>query len=321
MKNKTVCIIGGTGFVGRHLANHLTERGYRVHIPTRRRERHRDMLVNPRVTLVEANVHDPKTLQREMAGAVAVINLAGILNEFRAGEFRKVHVELPGRIVDAAIALGIPRLLHMSALNASAVERDSQYLRTKGEGEDLVHAAAGDRLMVTSFRPSVIFGPGDSFFNRFASLLRMTPLFFPLACPDSRFAPVYVGDVVEAFTRALEDDEETVGKRYELCGPEVYTLRELVEYTARTLGIRRRIIGLGRGLSKLQARVLEWAPGKPFSRDNYYSLQKASVCTENGLEQLGIRPTAIDTIVPQYLGQRRLRSRYQQFRQWARRQI
>ncbi|MEE8428601.1 MAG: complex I NDUFA9 subunit family protein, partial [Gammaproteobacteria bacterium] len=154
------------------------------------------------------------------------------------------------------------------------------------------------------------------FFNRFQGLLRIAPLMFPLACPESRFAPVYVGDVAKAFAKALSD-KTSFGKRYELCGSQQFTLRELVQYTARHSGLKRKIIGLGNMASRLQARVLGLVPGKPFSLDNYYSLQHPSVCTDPGLERLGITPTPIDAIVPMYLGNRRTRARYSDWRRYA----
>lgn len=320
MSEKIVCIIGGTGFVGHHLINRLTRDGWSVRVPTRRRERHRDLLVNPRVQLMEANVYEPAVLRRLFLDCDAVVNLVGILNERgHSGQgFARAHVDLPGEIVEAMRAGNVRRLLHMSALNAYPHEEHSHYLRTKGLGEDLVHAAAAHGLQVTSFRPSVIFGPGDSFFNRFATLLKLAPGVFPLACADSRFAPVYVGDVAAALAHALED-AGTVGKRCDLCGPDIFTLAELVEYTARQIGVQRRIWKLGDGLSRLQARLLEYVPGKPFSRDNYWSLQKDSVCARNALPDFGITPAAIEAVVPGYLGDRSMRGGYQRLRSMARR--
>lgn len=321
MADLKICIIGGSGFVGRHLTHRLTREGHRLIVPTRRRERQRALLVDPRVTVIEADVHDPATLRGLIAGCDAVVNLVGILNERRgpAGQaFTRAHVELPEKVVAAMRDTGVRRLLHMSALNAHPREEHSLYLRTKGQGEELVHGAAREGLQVTSFRPSVIFGPGDSFFNRFATLLRLAPRVFPLACAGSRFAPVYVGDVVEAMARALQD-RTAVGRHCDLCGPEVFTLAQLVAYTARQLGLRRHIWQLSDSLSRMQARALEFAPGKPFSRDNYWSLQKDSVCSGNGLLEFGIRPTAIDAVVPGYLGRRGARGAYQRFRRQARR--
>jgi uncharacterized protein YbjT (DUF2867 family) len=321
MKNNTVCLLGGTGFVGYHLANRLTHHGYTVNILTRRRERHRELLVNPAIRVIEADVYDTNQLQRNFGEAGAVINLIGILNErnTKEGGFARIHAELPGLIAEAAATSGVARLLHMSALHADAAEPHSRYLKTKGEGEDRAHAAATPNLGVTSFRPSIIFGPGDSFFNRFAALLRLSPLFFPLACPDSRFAPVYVGDVAAAFCKALTD-EATRGQRLELCGPDSYSLKELVVYTRDTLGLKKPVIGLGDQLSRWQARLLGLMPGRPFTLDNYYSLQHDSLCPDNALPALGITPTAVKTIVPGYIAGRNLRGRFHAFRQVARRQ-
>jgi NADH dehydrogenase len=320
MHRETICLLGGTGFVGKHLVHRLTQQGHGVRVLTRRRERHRDLIVNPAVTLVEADVHDPEQLRAQLQGVDAVINLVGILNESgkKGTGFRRAHVELPEKVVAAALATGVRRLLHMSALNADAREQHSLYLKTKGEGEELVHAASAQGLVVTSFRPSVIFGAGDSFFNRFATLLKLSRPVMPLACPDSRFAPVWVNDVAEAMCRALHD--AAGGERLDLCGPGVYTLKQVVSYTRDQLGLHCAIIGLGDGLSRLQARVLGSLPGKPFSMDNYYSLQKDSTCTHNALPTLGITPSPVDAVVPGYLARRSARGRYDAFRQQSRRQ-
>lgn len=315
MTTGTLCLLGGSGFVGRHLAARLSTRGWRVRIPTAHRDRHRDLLVLPGVQLVAADIHDPATLRALCADCDAVINLVGILNEpgHRGRGFQRAHVELAEKLISACLASGVTRLLQMSALNADAGEARSHYLRTKGRAEDLLHAAAAQGLQVTSFRPSVIFGPGDSFFNRFGALLKITPWLFPLACPEALFAPVYVGNVVAAFVHALHTPA-CIGQRYALCGPKIYTLRELVEFTARTLDLRREIVGLSRGLSSLQAHLLEYFPGKPFSRDNYWSLQKASVCTQPFPNIFGIVPDSIEAIVPTYLAHQNQRGRYAAYR-------
>lgn len=300
---KKICLLGGTGFVGRHLTNELANRGYALRIVTRRRERHRELWVHRQLETVEGNVHNPGSLKAAFEGCAAVINLVGILNPHSGccGDFESVHAKLPGTVAAACLESGVDRLLHMSALNASP-DAPSEYLRTKAKGEDAAHEAAKLGLKVTSFQPSVIFGEDDSFFNRFAGLLALSPV-MPLACPEARFAPVYIEDVVRAFANSLED-KSTIDKRYQLCGPEVYTLRELVTYTARATGRRRLIVGFSDGLSQLQASILERMPGTPFSRDNYNSMQTDSVCSQNGLRELGIEPTFIDTVVPNYLGGR-----------------
>lgn len=299
MKTRNVCILGGTGFVGRHIVNRLAAEGVRCRILTRRPHRHRHVGVARGSTLVEANVHDRAELVRQFAGQDAVINLVGILNEGGGESFSRAHYELPLSVLAACQAAGVGRLLHMSALNADAKRGTSDYLKTKGAAEDYLHANAG-AVAVTSFRPSVIFGPDDSFFNRFATLLKI-PGPFPLACPKARFAPVYVGDVAEAFARSL-DDPATFDQRYDLCGPRVFTLRELVDYTAQAMGARKPIIELNDALSRLQAKVLGLLPGRPFTMDNYRSMQMDSVCGNDGLDRFGITPTDVDVIVPYVLG-------------------
>jgi uncharacterized protein YbjT (DUF2867 family) len=301
---RNIVMLGGTGFVGRHIAERLSAAGHLVKIITRRRERHRDLLVLPTVTLVEGSVYNDVLLDRELAGQDTVINLVGILNEAgRDGRgFERVHAELPGRVVQACRKHGVRRLLHMSALNA-APTAPSHYLRSKARGEALVMDAESPTLHVTAFRPSVIFGPGDSFTNRFARLLRLTPLAFPLACPGARFQPVYVEDVARAFVAVL-GLSASHGRRYDLCGPRVYSLEELVRYLAALIGVRRWIVPLGDRLSRLQAAVLQFAPGKPFTLDNYRSLSVASVCSGGFPAELGIRPRPLEDIVPTYLGPR-----------------
>ena len=311
----TLCMPGGTGFVGRHLADRLVALGHRLRIPTRHRERHKELLVLPAVELVETDLGDEAALRELLAGCDAVIHLVGILHEERPGDFRRVHVELPQRLLQAARECGVRRFLHMSALGADPAG-PSQYLRSKGEGEEAVHRLADPRLPVTSFRPAVIFGPDDHFFNHFARLLRLAPV-LPLPCPQARLAPVYVGDVVEAFVQALED-RRTFGQRYELCGPRAYTLEELVRYLAQVLGLRRRIWPLSDRLSRLQARILEHLPGRPFTLDNYRSLQRPSVCQGPFPEVFGIRPTPVEAVVPYYLGRQDQRSLYDRLRSQAR---
>jgi len=298
-----ILILGGTGFVGRALSTRLVAGGHEVLVSTTHQHRHRDLTVLPTLALAEGDVHDLEFLRRCCENKDAVINLVGILNEKgRNGHgFARVHVALPGKLVVACRAAGVKRLLHMSALNAS-LNAPSHYLRTKAMGEDTVHRAAADGLHVTSFRPSVIFGPRDSFVNRFAGLLKFVPGVFPLACPDARFQPVYVEDVVSAFVHALHDTK-THGQRYDLCGLKVYTLREIVSYIAEVMGRHVTIIGLNRTLSHMQAALMEFAPGKPFSLDNFRSLQVDSVCSGRAFPgAFSITPTAMEQVVPGYIG-------------------
>lgn len=311
---RRICIVGGTGFVGRHLVARLAGDGHYVKVLARHRERHRELLVLPTVHVIEADVRDETTLLREFRGMDAVINLIGILNESGRTRFRDMHVELPRRVVAACRKNNIKRLLHMSALSADAGRGASQYLRTKGEGENAMHAESG--IAVTSFRPSVIFGPGDDFFNRFARLLKITPYFFPLACPQAKLAPVYVGDVVEAFAHAL-NNRATFGQRYDLCGPRAYSLKELVEYTAQQTGLNRCIIGLGKVMSSLFASFLEMLPGTPMSRDNLASLRQESVCKGEFPAVFALSPTSIEAVVPVYLARSNTRKKYLGYRERA----
>lgn len=312
-----VCLLGGTGFVGHHLASELNEQGYKVLILTRRRERHRDLLVLPHVEVVQANVRDGDVLQSHFAGCEAVINLVAILNEKHRGDFKKVHVEFVNNVTRACLASNVERLLHMSALGADAKQGKSGYQRSKGEGEDAAHSAASQGLEVTSFRPSLIFGPGDHLFTRFARLLKLVPLPLPLACPDSHFAPVFVGDVVSAYITALRD-RNTIGQRYELCGPHVYTLQQLFEYTADVLGLRRKIIRLDDMMSRLQARIMQHLPGKPFTYDNYLSMQVDNVCNYELPDFFDITPTAIEAVAPIYLKGDTQRASYDVYRSRSR---
>jgi uncharacterized protein YbjT (DUF2867 family) len=317
MTVRKVCVLGGTGFVGRHLCSELSRRKLQIRVLTRRRERRRDLIVIPSLELVEADVHSVADLSVQMKGCDAVVNLVGILNErHRPGQdFASVHGELPAKVAEACRYNRIGRLLHMSALGASS-DAASDYLKYKAEGENTAHLWADQGLHTTSFRPSVLFGPDDSFFNRFAALLAMSPVVFPLACPNARLAPVYVEDVARVFADSLTR-KHTYGQHYDLCGPKQYTLRELVEYTARIAGLKSRILPLGDTLSRLQARVLEWVPGKPFSRDNYLSLQVDAECKEDGFKEFGFRPTSLECIVPSYIGHEGKMDLYQDMRRAA----
>ena len=295
MRTLTICVLGGTGFVGRHLCAELVKRGHQIRVLSRRRERSRELLVLPGTRIIECDVHDASQLSTWFQGCGAVVNLVGILNErgHRGDGFHKAHVELAHKVIAVCRDCRIPRLLHMSALNASP-EGSSFYLRTKGQAENDVHAI-GKRIAVTSFRPSVIFGSCDNFLNRFATLLRWTPGIFPLACAQAKMAPVYASDVARAMADAL-DDPATYGSRIDLCGPKEYTLKELVDYTAALRGYKRIVLGLPNGLSWLQAHFFEFVPGKPFSVDNYRSLQTDSICP--GTTHC---PTPLENIAPGYL--------------------
>lgn len=291
-----VCLFGGTGFVGKWLAARLIAKGYHVKVLTRHKHRHQNLSVIPNLTLAECALNNPSEIEKELRGFDAAINLVGILNEFSDDGFDETHITLTKNIIAACQTNNLNRFLQMSALHADE-NGLSRYLQTKGQAENYVHAAHSENLAVTSFRPSVIFGPGDSFLNRFADLLRQIPVAFPLACASTRFAPVFVGDVANAFVTALEDPTSS-NKRINLCGPRTYTLHELVKYTADTISIKRTIIDLPDWASKLQASIMGVMPGKPFTRDNYLSLQIDSVCDSQDRSC----PTALESITPSYLG-------------------
>ena len=313
MEITEVCVLGGSGFLGRHVCHALAAAGYRVRVATRDRERAKEQLILlPTVDVATVNIHDPAALAAFVRGADAAINLVGVLHDGRGDRsFQAAHVELARNWVAACRSHGVRRLLHMSAL-AAARDGPSRYLRSKGEAEAIVR---GSKLGWTLYRPSVVFGPGDSFLNLFATVLRFSPV-VALACPGARFQPVYVEDVAAAFVTGLAD-LGSLGKSYDLCGPRVYTLRELVEYVGRVTGRRRPVVGLSDRLSYFQALAMELLPVKLMTRDNYYSMKVDNVCSCDF--PFGIAPTALEAVAPSYLGQRTPRSRYQRFRGQAHR--
>jgi len=296
-----ICVLGGTGFVGSELVARLAAAGHWVRIPTRSTGHGQHLRVLATVELITANVHDPRILGQLLAGMDVVINLIGILNESGRATFQAVHKDLAAKVIAAARGAKVRRLLQMSAAGADREHGPSRYLRSKGEAEALIRAAAG-HLDFTIFRPSVIFGPRDSLTNRFAALLRLPGGgFLPLARSQARFAPVYVGDVADAFVRSLEQ-RESFGETYELCGPEILTLEELVRMTAAVARLPCHILRLPDALGFLQAMLLGLLPGKPFSLDNFRSLSVDSVCAQNGLAHFGISPRHLMAVLPFYLG-------------------
>lgn len=301
----SILILGGTGFIGTHILAKLADSSCRVTVPTRRGSHAMHLLLLPDVDLVvEADVHDDAQLDRLVQGQDAVINLVGILHGRRGAsgepygqDFARAHVALPKRVVAACARHGVRRYLHMSALGADR-NAPSMYLRSKADGE--AAAFSNPAVGTTVFRPSVVFGDHDHFLNLFASLQKMLPVML-LARADAKFQPVYVEDVAQAFVNALYDDS-TIGKAYELAGPKVYTLRELVQLAGQFSGHRRPVIGLPDALGRAQAFFLEHLPGEPMmTRDNLDSMDIDSVAHASMEEQLGITPTALEAVAPYYL--------------------
>ncbi len=301
MRHESILLIGGSGFIGAHIAARLAADGRTVTVPTRRRERAKHLLVLPTVQVIEANVSDETTLDRLLAGADAVINLVGVLHSRRGEpwgpEFEHAHVALPRLLARACERRHVRRVLHMAALGAAA-DAPSMYQRSKAAGEKILLDAAG--LQVTSFRPSVVFGPDDRFLNLFARMQALLPV-MALGGADARFQPVYVGDVAQAFVDAL-DDPATAGHVFELVGPHVYTLRELVRLAGVYSGHQRPVVGLPEAFARLQAFVLEHMPGGPLmSRDNLDSMKADNIASGRHPLPPHWTPTPLEAVAPDYL--------------------
>jgi NADH dehydrogenase len=299
-----VLILGGTGFVGRHVCEKLQRAGWHITVPTRRARNATAVQHLPRLTVVEADVHDPAALARLLPGHDAVVNLVAILHG-SAAAFERTHVELPCTIAGACQASGVRRLVHISALGVSE-QGPSMYQRSKARGEALLRASDLD---LTVLRPSVIFGAGDRFLNLFAQLQAVFPV-MPLAGAGARFQPVWVEDVASAVLRCLQNPA-TIGQTFDAAGPEVLTLAELVQLAGRHGSHARTVIPLPMALGRLQALMMELAPGEPLmSRDNLDAMRVDNVTTSEhpGLTALGITPASVRAVAPAYLGQRGPRS-------------
>ena len=304
MAAQQLVILGGTGFVGSHLVPRLVADGHRIVLLSRNREQHRELGVLPGVSVRSASVYDDDALRRHLAGADAVINLVGILNPRGRHTFQRAHVELTRRLIAACHASGVSRLHQMSSLKAG--QGLSQYLKTRGEAESLAKASGLDW---TIYQPSVIFGEGDGLVSRFAALLRRMPM-LPLARAKARMAPTWVGDVAEAITRCVGNKKLGQRRSFELYGPEVLTLGEIVRAIRDSAGLRTPVIPLPDSLGRLQAQFAGLLPGKPFSLDNFLSLRTDSVGKTDGYAALGILPQPFMPWLPRLLGgsrrQRRL---------------
>ncbi len=313
MQIKKICVLGGSGFVGSAIVTKLDAAGFDVTVLTRRRESAKHLILLPHVKVVECNILDYDALQTALTGADAVINLVGILHQSRRVSFDMMHHQLPAQLVKICTELGIRRLLHMSSLRA-AIDAPSQYLRSKAAGEAEV-LAANSQLNVTIFKPSIIFGRGDSFINLFATLIKYLPVVL-LAKPNAKFQPIWVEDVASCFVKAI-DNRTTYGQNYELAGPKVYTFRALVQVVMNTLKIQRPVIGLSDALSYMQAFAMELLPIKLMSRDNVRSMAVDSVSQQAASVILGTEPAALEAVIPEYLVDRTQRGAYDHFRSRA----
>lgn len=317
MSTPRVLVLGGSGFVGRHVCEQLTRLGWQITVPTRRAVNAASVQSLPGLTVIEASVHQEADLARLMPGHDAVVNLVAVLhgNEER---FEQVHVQLPGKIASAMKKAGVQRLVHVSALGADP-QGPSMYQRSKARGETVLHNAG---LQLTILRPSVIFGAEDKFLNLFADLQAVAP-FMPLAGSGTRFQPVWVADVARAVAVCLQKPD-TIGQTYELCGPDVLTLGELVKKAGQWAGVNhgrgRPVVGLPMWVGWLQAAAMEMAPGEPLmSRDNLASMKVDNVATGQlpGLAALGIQAASAAGVAPGYLGHRGPRSRLNTWRERA----
>ncbi len=304
----TIVVAGGNGFVGREVVARLVAAGYRVVVPTRRREAARELILLPTVDVNECDITDPATLARTLRGADAMINLTGILYESPRSTFARVHADFTRDAVAACAAQGVARYIQMSAINA-ATGAPSAYLRSKGEGEAIVAASS---VAWTIFRPNVIFGLHDSLTNKFAALARALPV-MALGGADAQLQPVWVEDVADCFVAALANDA-TIGQRYELCGPTRYTLRELVRWTLDTAGTPRPILPLSPSLARMLASVLEQLPGKLLTRDNLASLGVPAICREPFPSIFGIEPSSLAALGPSWLSPEHAKGRYDEYR-------
>jgi len=301
MRHDSILVIGGSGFIGSHIVAQLAATGRRVIVPTRRHHRARHLTVLPTVQLVEADVYDPLVLDRLMQHADTVINLVGVLHSSGGTPwgpaFERAHVELPRRLVAACQRQGVKRFLHMSALGADE-HGPSMYQRSKAAGEKIMVEARG--LELTSFRPSVVFGPEDNFLNMFAQLQSVLPV-LALGGVQTKFQPVFVGDVAQAFVQAL-DNVEAIGQTYELVGPTVYSMKELLHLAGVYSGHPRPVIELPDVLARIQAFLLEHMPGGPImSRDNLDSMKVDNVATGLHSTPPAWQATPLEAVAPRYL--------------------
>lgn len=289
-----ILILGGSGFVGRAICSKLALAGHAITVPTRKRDNARALFPLPSVTVIEADVYDAAALAQLARGKDAVINLVGILN----GNFERAHVTLTENAIAACKTAGVLRYVQMSALGASE-NGPSAYQKSKAKADALVRASG---LNFTIFAPSVIFGRGDSFLTKFASMVGWLPPLMPMMLPGAhaRFQPVWVDDVARAFVASLTDTS-TLGQRYELVGPKVYTLKALVAYVIALSHKKHAVIGLPGFATALLASVLQYVPTQPLTPDNVKSMSVDNVSAQSFPTFAGTA-AALEDVVPSYLG-------------------
>jgi uncharacterized protein YbjT (DUF2867 family) len=301
MRNRRVSVVGGSGFIGRYIVKRLAERGAVIAAVSRHASEARFLQPMGDVGQIEpfdAGVDDEAGLAKAFAGASVVVSSIGILYERGRQRFQLLHVEGPARLARLAAAAGAKHFVHISAL-AADMHSDSAYARSKALGEAEVKAAFPT---ATILRPSLVFGPEDDFFNRFAALARLSPVLPLVGGGGTRFQPIYVGDVAAAAVAALERPEAQ-GKTYELGGPAVLSFRELMELMLTEIERRRLLVTLPWGLASAAALFIEFMPKPLLTRDQVKLLRKDVVVTPGalGLAQLGVAPTALELILPAYL--------------------
>lgn len=314
---KKITVLGGSGFVGTSLVARLDELGHQVKVLVRRREAAKHLILLPNVDVVQCDLHDDHALKAELENSETVINLVGILHEQGKQSFEQMHHQLPKRLVQLCEELHIKRFMHVSALQASD-NAPSAYLRSKAAGETAVNEYS-KKLNTTIFRPSVIFGKGDSFFNLFANLVKFLPVIF-LAKPEAKFQPIWVEDVVSCMVNAL-NSKACYGKTYDIGGPKVYTLKSLIALIMDMLDTKRPIIGLNDKLSYLQAFFMELLPIKLMTRDNVKSMEVDNVTSRNHAPELCVELMPLEAIVPEYINQQSPRTTYNEYRTEAGRAI
>lgn len=297
-----VVVFGGSGFIGRYVVKRLAAAGHPVRVACRDVERAKflkPMGAVGQISLLQTNVRYPQTVTAACQGMDWVVNLVGILYESGSQHFDSVQAEGADTIAKAAAAAGASKLVHLSAIGADA-ESESLYAKSKAAGEAAVKAAFPSATII---RPSVVFGPEDDFFNRFADLARFSPALPLIDGGKTKMQPVYVGDVADAICQALEDASHA-GKTLELGGPRVMSMKEIMEYTLAQSGKKRLLLPLPSSIAALQARVLELLPKPPLTRDQLKLLAHDNVVSEGakGFDDLGITPTPVESVVPRYLG-------------------